>query len=460
MIKYHFQKAISIARAERPGPVWIDLPLDLQWASIEPHSLASFSSLEEKRDLSPFNSIKEDVHKCFEFIAGAERPVILAGFGIRLAGAEKEFIQLIKTLGIPFLATWNVSDIIQTSNELYLGRPGIFGQRGANLAIQNCDLLICIGSHLSIPLTGTLFNAFAREAKKIVVDVDKIELQHLNVHVDLPIACDAKEFLQEMLRQAEINKCRDISLWLKRCAHYKCYNAVPRHWMNQKKDVNPYVFMDLLSDVLENDDIIVLDGGGTGAQITFQSFKVKEGQRLMIDTGLTAMGSGLPQSIGAYFGSGGRRIICLCGDGSLQLNIQELQTIVHHKLPIKIFVFNNGGYLAIRHTQDGFLQSNYVGSDVKGGLSLPDFQKVASAYGIKCVRINSHRQLQKKIQWTLRQSGPVLCEVMIARDQQVIPRQGFDKKADGTYAPRPLEDMYPYLERKEFLENMVIKPWG
>lgn len=459
MIKYYLQKAVYIAQAGRPGPVWIDLPLDLQWASIDPDALPCFNPSELPEGLAR-RSVADQVRQCFELISGAKRPIILAGYGIRLAHAEREFRQLVETLKFPFLSTWNASDLLPTDNELYVDRPGTFGQRGANLAIQNCDLLLSIGSHLSIALTGTMFNAFAREAKTIMVDVDQVELGHRNVRVDLPILCDARRFLQEMLRQAEEVQLADISYWRQKCLQYKSrYNRVPPEWRDQKEYVNPYVFIDTLSEELDNSDVVVVDGGGTVNQITFQTFRVKEGQRLIISAGLCAMGSGLPESIGACFSSGGRRTICLCGDGSIQLNIQELQTIVHHSLPVKIFVFNNGGYLSIRHTQDGFLKSNYVGSDVSGGLSLPNIVKVARAYGAKADRVSHHGELRKKIRWALQASGPVVCDIMVSRDQQVSPRQGFDMRPDGTGVPRPLEDMYPFLDREEFLENMVIKPW-
>lgn len=459
MIKYHLQKAVYIARSGRPGPVWIDIPLDFQWASIDPDALPCFGGSEVQKTLAK-RSVVDHIQQCFELISAAERPIVLAGHGIRLAHAEREFRQLVETLKFPFLSTWNVSDLLATDNELYVGRPGIFGQRGANLAIQNCDLLLSIGSHLSIPLTGTMFNAFAREAKIIVVDVDQVELNYQTVRVDLSMQCDAKVFLQEMLRQAEEVQLMDIGYWRNKCSQYKSrYNKVPPEWRDQKEHVNPHVFISALSDELDNSYVIVVDGGGTVNQITFQAFTVKEGQRVIISGGLCAMGSGLPESIGACFGSGGRRTICLCGDGSIQLNVQELQTIVHHNLAVKIFVFNNGGYLAIRHTQDGFLESNYVGSSVSGGLSLPNLQKVAEAYGVKATRVNNHCELREKIRWVLQEPGPVLCEVMISKDQQVIPRQGFDRRPDGTGVPRPLEDMYPFLDREVFLENMVIKPW-
>lgn len=460
MIKYYLEKAVYIAQTGRPGPVWIDLPLDFQWAPIEPENLPCFDPAELQEHL-PSHSVADQVQRCFELISQVKRPIILAGHGIRLAHAEKEFRQFVEMLKFPFLSSWNVSDLLPTDNELYVGRPGIFGQRGANLAIQNCDLLLSIGSHLCIGITGTMFNAFARAAKIIMVDVDQAELEHRTVRVDLPIHCDTKAYLSGMLRQAEKVELPDIGYWRQKCVQYKSrYNTVPPEWRDQKEYVNPYVFIDTLSEELSDSDVIVVDGGGTINQITFQAFRVKEGQKLIISSGLCAMGSGLPESVGACCGSGGKRTICLCGDGSMQLNIQELQTILHHDLPVKIFVLCNGGYLSIRHTQDGFLEGRHVGSEKSGGLSLPDFVKVAQAYGVKAERIVHHGELREKIRWALDESGPVLCEIMVSRDQQMIPRQGFDMRSDGTGVPRPLEDMYPYLDREEFLENMIVRPWS
>lgn len=458
-IKYYLQRAVHLATSGRPGPVWLDLPLNFQWADIDPDELSDFEPPKQTEKVVQV-SIKGQVRKCLELITKAKRPVILAGYGIRLSHGEKEFKQLIETLGIPVVATWNASDMISNDHKLYTGRFGIAGQRGANLAVQNCDLLICIGSHLSIALTGTMFDAFAREAKIVMVDIDRVELDYKSARIDLPVQCDAKTFIGEMLKQVKSHNLADINWWQNKSSNYKRYNAVPDEWKELKNCINAYAFVDTLSDELGNDDVVVVDGGGTVVYTTFQSFKVKEGQRLTISSGICAMGTGLPESVGACFAKDKGRTICLCGDGSMQLNIQELQTIFHHNLPIKIFIFNNDGYLAIRHTQDGFLNSKYFGSDTTGGMSLPDYLKVAEAYGIKAIRIYNYAELAENIRRTLEMPGPAVCEIMIPKDQEVMPRQGFLKQADGTYKPTPLEDMYPFLDRKEFAENMVVAPWN
>ena len=459
MIKYHLQKAFYIAQTGRPGPVWLDIPLDSQWASIQPDELLSFDPSELHEPMRE-EALEAQVSKCLQLIEQSKRPLILAGYGIRTAHAEAEFRQFVEKCRFPFISSWNASDILPTDYELYVGRPGTLGQRGANLAMQNCDLLLCIGSHLSIALTGTMFAAFTREATRVMIDIDEGELQNETVRVDYPIKADARTFLQEALRQMDEDAPADINDWRNKCRHYAKYNAIPAEGQEQKDYVNHYVFIDTLSDELDSDDIIVADGGGTSVSITFQAFKVKQRQRLFTSSGLCAMGSGLPQSVGACFGSGGKRTICLCSDGGIQLNIQELQTVAHHELPIKIFIANNDGYLSIRHTQDAFLESKYVGSDKSGGVSFPDMVKIAKAYGIRAERIWNHDELREKIRSVLESPGPVLCDVMISRNQQVIPRQGVDKKPDGTGIPRPLEDMYPFLDRKEFLANMIVKPWS
>lgn len=457
MIRYHLEKAVYFAKEGRPGPVWIDLPLNFQWASVDPGSLTTFISPKIHKSSFLGTDVLVDYNKTYEFLLKAKRPLILAGYGIRLAHAENEFRKLIEELQVPFVSSWNASDYLPTDNGLYIGRIGIAGQRGANLAVQNCDLLLAIGSRLSIPLTGTLFKAFAREAKIIAVDIEKKELECKTVHVDLPIHCDAKYFLDTMLIiPRDTAKVID---WRKKCEHYKKFNGIERIIKKREKYVNPYVFIDILSDELGHQDVIVVDGGGTNLYISFQAFKVKAGQRLITSSAIASMGTGLPESIGACLANNKKRTICLTGDGSLQLNIQELQTIIHNKLPIKIFVMNNNGYLAIRHTQKAFLESNFTGSSPEGGLTIPNYQKVAKAYGIKSARISKNIELLKGIRSVLHTEGPVLCEIMVSPEQELIATQGFDRQEDGTFSPRPLEDMYPFLSRKEFLKNMLIKPF-
>ncbi len=458
-ILYHLEKALHLAKEGRGGPVWLDIPLDMQWAEIDPESLSGFSA----GDTTGPDGRVTDHEKSWEdelipLLEASERPLVLAGYGIRLAHGEEEFSQFIKTYRMPFISTWTASDLIETQNSLYTGRLGTFGQRGGNLAVQNCDLLIAIGSHLSIPLTGTMFKAFARDAKIVMVDIDRRELEFETVPVDLPVHCDAARFLSYLLHEKGRISMKDISGWQETCRQYKRLNDVPGEWKRQQAYVNPYVFMEALSGQLHPDDFIAVDGGGTNMFMSFQGLQVKEGQRLTLSASIGSMGTGLPESIGVCFAHDMKRTICLSGDGSMQLNIQELQTMVHHGLPIKIFLLNNQGYLAIRHTQGEFLKGHYIGSSAKGGLSLPDFGKIAAAYGLKTGVIQHHSQIEERIEWALAEKGPVLVQVMISPDQELIPRQGFVENKDGTFSPRPLEDMAPYLDRDEFLSKMMVKP--
>lgn len=462
MIKYHLQKAAYLARNQRPGPVWIDIPLNYQWIDIEPDKLLSFDPDElcdQEVNNEDFDII---IDNCISMIKSSTRPIFLAGYGIKLAQAENEFKELIKLLHIPFVSSWNASDICPTDSKTYLGRPGIAGQRGANLAIQNSDLVIGFGSHFCIQLTGGTYNAFARDAKVIMVDIDQAELKNQTVRIDLPVNMDVKLFLgkiTEKIKNEPIGAKNIWSLWRRKCREYKTLNDTPRIWKDQENFINPYVFIDYVTGIMGPNDNVVVDGGGAVVYSSFQGVRLKRNQRIFISSGLCAMGSGVPESIGVCFANNLKNnTVCFCGDGSLQLNIQELQTIFHHNLPIKIFIFNNDGYLSIRQTQDGFLESNYVGSDPKGGLSLPNYLKVANAYGINAIRISNHKEFEK-IPAMLDYPGPFLCELMISRTQAIIPSQGFERNKNGTFSPRPLEDMYPHLDRHVFEKLMLIPAW-
>lgn len=458
-IRYHMEKAVHLARAGRPGPVWIDLPLNLQWMDIEPAQLRGFDPAE----LPPMPedpALEEKLSRCLLMLKEAKRPLVLAGYGVRLSQAEDAFRRFLDVYQVPFLTTWGAADLCDTDDPRYVGRPGIAGQRGANLAIQNCDLLLAVGSHLSIPVTGTLFQAFAREAKRIMVDIDQAELDFETVRVDLAVCSDAGRFLEAMVKRADASyRPADTSAWREKCGRYAGYNRVPDEWRAQKEFVNQYVFVDELSKRLAPKDVVVVDGGGTNVYISFQALRLKRGQRVIMPTATAPMGSGLPEAIGACFAAGEGRTVCLCGDGSFQLNVQELQTIFHHKLPIKVFVFNNDGYVSIRGTQAEFLDGNFAGSTSKGGMSLPDVCAVAAAYKLPAYRIEDHASLAKALQTILDAPGPAVCEVMVPPDQKVVPTQGFYKLSDGTFRPRPLEDMAPLLDRKEFAENMLVREW-
>jgi acetolactate synthase I/II/III large subunit len=458
-IKYHLQKAVWLARNGRPGPVWLDIPLDIQWQQIEPKKLPGFDPT-TMRTTESKDKFSSGIAKCLNYLAKAKRPLILVGHGVKLAKAEDEIKILIKRYNIPAVFSWNTLDILPTSNKLNIGSLGIQGQRGANLAVQNCDLLICLGSHLGLALTGTLAKAFAREAKIIMVDIDENEFNYCTVQADLLIKTDVKKFLTALLTRKDHLQTQNIDTWRDKCDQYKTrYNKIEPVLMKKNGLIDAYCFIQALSDCLNNHDVIVVDGGGTVTQFAFQALKFKNSQRLIISAGLCAMGSGLPEAIGACFANQKKRVICLSGDGSMQLNIQELQTIAHHRLPIKIFIFNNGGYLAIRNTQKAFLDGRYIGSGETGGLSLPDFLKVSRAYGIKAIRLAFNKQIKRKIRSILENNSPAICEIMLSKNQQILPHVGYNKNRHGGNVPRPLEDMFPFLSRKELEQVMEIKHW-
>lgn len=456
-IRFHLEKALYIATEGRPGPVWIDLPLDFQWADVNPLELRGFSP--ESVNLPASNMPTDNViENCIEWLRQSKRPLLLAGYGVSLSHAQKKFAELVDKTNLPFVTTWGGCDVAPSAHRNNLGRLGMVGQRGANLAVQNCDLLIALGSHLCIPVTGTMFDAFARTAKIIMVDIDPDELAERTIAPHLPIQADVKAFLERLMARLPTGMVIGSNDWRSACELYRTrYLSPPQSTSHM---ITAYDFVHALSDLSADDDMIVVDGGGTNVYVAFQTFEIKGRQRMILSTGLCAMGSGLPESIGACYGSGGRRTLCLCGDGAMQLNIQELQTIKHHNLPVKIFITDNGGYLSIRETQKEFLEANYVGSAAAGGMSLPAYDKVATAYGLPVVTINRPEDLHSGLKETLSSSGPAVCIVHCLPGQEVIPRQGFDRKPDGTFAPRPLEDMAPFLDRDEFAEVMKIPRWN
>lgn len=457
LIKYHLQKAVHLATTGRPGPVWLDIPLDIQSKLISPDELVSFTPDEAKQE-DQKRLLKKQVAQCVGFLKTTKRPVMVSGYGIKLAQGENEFRRLVEKLRIPVISSWTTSDLIPTDHKLSIGRSGIMGDRAGNFTVQNSDLLLIIGSRMSIPQVGYNYNLFAREAKTIMVDIDKMELQKPSLKIDLPINADAKEFMIEMLGQLEEKKVKlKVNDWIQKCRCWKAkYPVALPEYRENRKTVNSFYFIDILSGKLGKNAVVVTDMG-TSFTCTMQTFKTKRGQRLFTSSGHAPMGFGLPGSIGACFANNRKKTICISGDGGLQMNIQELQTLVHYKLPVILFVLNNGGYLTIKLMQQNHF-GKYVGSNKSSGLSCPDVIKVASAYGIKTERITNHDELHAKIDSVLADSGPLVCEIIMSESQPLIPRVSSIKQPDGTIISKPLEDMYPFLDREEFLKNMIVKP--
>lgn len=455
-IRYHLEKAIYLAESGRPGPCWIDIPLDIQSAMINPDDLKTFDPKKISSSCDSKEQIKAKISKIIVLLKKAQRPVILAGNGIRLSGAVNEFITLVNKLKIPVLTAVTAHDLIPSNHPLFFGRPALHGERRGNFIVQNSDLLITIGTRLSLWTVSFAYQTFGQNAKHIMVDIDREELIKNTVHPEITICDDAKDFLNEFLNQ--IQKEVEIPLytkWFNYCKRIKKkYPTILPEFRKQKHCVNSYYFIEVLGKHLKKDEVIVV-GNGTAFTCTYQCIELKENQRLIGNIGCASMGYDLPASIGASFANKKKRVICITGDGSIQMNLQELQTIVHHKLPIKIFVLNNGGYLAIQNTQDHYFKSHYVGSSPESGISFPNILKIAKAYGIPAIRIKNHSALDKKIDYVLKKPGPVLCEIIMDCKQPLIPKVASEIKPDGSDISKPFEDMYPFLDRKEFLENMI-----
>jgi acetolactate synthase I/II/III large subunit len=458
MIRHHLDRAINLASTGRPGPVWLDIPLDIQTAMVSEDSLASYDRGGDVPEADEV-TLRRQVETVVERLQAAERPVILAGAGIRLAHAADLFRRVAESLDVPVQTAWDAIDILPSDHPLYTGRPGTVGQRGANFIFQNADMLLCIGCRMNALQIGYNHASVARAAFKVSVDVDAAELAKWTFKPDLAICADARRFLG-MLDQATVaERPERKQSWLDWCSERaRRYPPVTPSMMDDRRAVNPYAFCDTLSDALASDDVIV-SSNGAACVMPIQAMRVKLGQRHIVNSGCSAMGYGLPAAVGACFANEGRRVICLEGDGSIQLNIQELETVAYHRLPIKIFVFNNEGYLFIRTTQRTFFEGRLVGEGPNSGVGFPDMSKLAEAYGIRSVVIHNHQEMPDQIRAVLELPGPVLCDVRMTPSQEVVPRITSRKLADGRMASSPLEDMYPFLDRTEFLSNMIIPPW-
>ena len=446
-IRYHVERAIHEAFSGRPGPVWLDIPLDVQSAMIDPNELEGY----EIPDTSTKVTLN-DFQELLEHQSTSKRPVILAGNGIRLSGAKEEFISFIEKYNIPVVNTYLAADLLPTDHPLNIGRVGIKGNRAANFALQNSDLLITIGTRLGIPVTGYIYENFAREAKIVVVDIDENEHKKDTIKIDQFIHADAKYFLEN----AELEYVSDS--WSKTCLQWRDDWPVflPEH-MDDTDGISFYGFMKVLSGCMGDDDIVVSDAG-SAYYVSSQAVHLDKNQRYITSGAQADMGFTLPASIGVSVARGGKPVIGIVGDGSFQLNMQEIQTMVHNKLPVKMFVWNNNGYLSIRTTQRKFFDDGFIGTDVNSGISFPDLSKISYAYGIKYVKVSEIDNLEDKINETMSHDGPVICEVMCKEWDEVLPTIGSKKLPDGKMFSRPLEDMYPFLTREEFLSKMIIKP--
>lgn len=454
LIAYHLDKAIFLARHGRPGPVWIDVPLDVQAAPIDPENLLRFSTEDYFRDDDGVPTDVE-VREVRKLIEQAKRPIIVAGQGIRLGKAIPEFKAFIEKFQIPFVVSKLGVDLLPSSHPFFIGRIGNKGDRPGNMAVQNSDLVISIGCRLSVSSTGHEYEKFAREATIVVVDIDPVEHKKNTVRIDNFIHADAKQFL------CKINACAPSVLqtvWIEKCRHWKeKYPVCLPEYADCTEGINLYYFVDSLSKVLKDDAVVVSDAGSAFYVVT-QGIQLKEGQRSVTSGGQAEMGYTLPATVGVCYAKDKGEVIGVTGDGSFQLNIQELQTIVHNDLPIKIFVWNNDGYLSIRATQRKFFEGRFIGTDSTSGLSFVSIEKIAGAYGLKYFCLDRSHNLTKGIKEILDYPKAAVCEVICIRDQEIVPTVSAMRKEDGSMVSKPLEDMYPFLDRKEFYEEMIVKP--
>ncbi len=455
-IKYELEKSYHLCTTGRPGPVWIDVPADIQATSIEPKKLKSFKLAKIKKNRSLLDKKIKEVSK---ILAESKKPLLHFGGGARSNDCSSLIKKLINKYNLPFSLTWNASDLIESEHKLYSGRPGAFAERGANFIVQNCDLYISIGSRLPYMVTGYDNKDFARNAHTIMVDIDKDELSRKNLKVNTKINCSADYFIKKLLdflpKKVNVN-----DNWLKYCSLIrKKYPILTSEFENQKKYLNSYYFIKLLSNNLNNKDIIVTDMGLSFVG-THQAFDIKKGQKLFTNSGHAPMGWGLPSAIGAYFSTNKKkRVICISGEGGLQLNIQELATVMHHKIPIKLFIYNNGGYLTIKQTQQLGFSGRIMGADKKSGIDFPNYKDIARAHKIKYIKVGAKKTIQKKIKSILSYTGPIICELLIDPEQPQKPKAINRRTASGKSIPTKYEDMYPFLNKEEIsnasFENFI-----
>ena len=444
-ILYHLERAAHLAMTGRPGPVWIDIPLDVQGFFIEIDKLKHFTpEIEATQEIKGMDRLVKMYEK-------AERPIILAGNGVRLSGSVDKLREFSSKNNIPCVVSYLAVDYFKQDSPNYVGRLGIKGDRAGNFAIQNSDLIISLGSRLSVCLTGFEYELFARNSKLIVVDIDEDEHKKDTVDIDQFIHADVGNFLSKFANKITPKILGD---WQNKCVHWK--NKWPVYQGGYDPDtVNMYEFTKTLSELASEDEIVVSDAGSS-YYVTSQSFTFNSNKQRYITSGAQAdMGFTLPAAIGTCIAAN-KSVVGITGDGSFQLNIQELQTIKHYNLPVKLIVWNNNGYLSIRATQNKFFDGRRIGTDPESGVSFPEVEKIAKAYDLPYVKINNTAELRKKLTDVITASGPVVCEVMCPENQEIIPMVSAIKNDDGSMTSKPIEDMYPFLDRDEFLKEMIV----
>lgn len=467
-IKYCLEKAVYMAKEGRPGPCWLDIPVDIQGAFVETDMLEGFDPFQDANIIAQNqkydskDQIKEKIDQIIDRLKNAKRPVLYAGNGIRISGGQYALIDLIEKLKIPVVTCWNSIDLIETENPLYAGRAGTMGDRPGNFAVQNSDLLICIGSRLNIYQVGYNKDSWAREAYIVDVDIDDQELKKPTIRVDMPICCDAKVFLEKMLGTIETIdvKMPERKEWLEQCGDWKkTYPVVEEKHYKDENPLNIYAFIDAFSKRLPQSMVTVV-GNGSASVVGSATYYIKKGSRFIMNCAISSMGYDLPAAIGACTADKKKATVCITGDGSIMMNLQELQTIVTNKLPIKIIIINNDGYQQIRITQTNLFQKNFVGIGPQSNdLGFPDFEKIAGAFGLPFKRCSDRKTMEEGIEWVIGHDNYCVLEVMVTTTQFFEPKSATKRLEDGSLYSPPLEDLAPFLPGEELKKNMLIPLW-
>ena len=451
-INYFLEKAYYISKSGRPGPVFLDIPADLQNAEIDEKKIEKIKYIPERKT---FNADKS-INRILLNLKKSKRPLIHLGHGVRLSGSQKIVKKFFDKYKIPFVVTWNADDIIPSNHPMYSGRPGAFGERGSNFIVQNCDFYISIGTRLPYMVTGYNSKNYASKAKfKCMVDIDNYELKRNDIKFNLKLKCDARYFLEKLFKK--LKKYNSNLEWVNYCKNIrKKYPILINKMIKEKKYVNSYYFVKSLSKLTKNNDSIITDMGFSFTT-SHQAIEIKEKQKFYTNSGHAPMGWGLPAAIGAYFANKKKinNIICLTGEGGLQMNLQELATVMHNNIPIKLFIFNNGGYLTIKQTQILGFKGRIMGADKNSGLSFPDYSKIAKSHKLDYLKIKNHRNLEKKLQKILNNKSPFICEIFMNPNEEQIPKAINRRDKSGKSIPTELEDMYPFLPRRELKDNYL-----
>ncbi len=456
MVRYELEKLATIAKQGRPGPVWLEVPMDVQAASIDPETLPSYCSEYEIPEAS-----SDDLSFVSDLLARSSRPVIIAGRGVRLAGAQKLLKEFATKLNIPVVTPYLGIDNLRHDLDIYIGKTGVKGDRAANFAMQNSDLILAIGTSLHVSVVGYEYKQFARAAKKIVIDIDLTSHQKKTVEIDRLIQSDAKYFFEQILLSlAEKKISPSYKDWLEKCVGWKKkYPVCLPEYQDAKNAINIYSFVDRLSELSAPGDFFIADAGSAFYAVSQGVQLTKEGQRYIPSSAMATMGYTLPAAIGVSTAIGDKRVLAVTGDGSLQQNIQELQTLLHYNLPVKLFVLNNDGYLSIRASQKNYFKERYIGEGPRSGVTMPDTLKICEAYGIPSARVSSLKDLDGAIKIAMETPGPYVLDIITPPEQLIIPTVSSKVNADGSMSSRPLEDMAPFLNREEYLSNLVVNEW-